>query len=44
MDVETDNGRAIKLHERLGWRIESKSFIIEAKVKNFEFFKLVKVI
>ena len=44
LDVETDNTRAIKLYERLGYRIESRSFIIEAKVKNFEFFKMVKVI
>jgi ribosomal protein S18 acetylase RimI-like enzyme len=44
LDVETVNKRAIKLYERLGYRIESRSFIIEAKVKNFEFFKMVKVI
>jgi len=44
LDAETDNTRAIKLYERLGYRIESRSFIIEAKVKNFEFFKMVKVV
>ena len=44
LDVETDNTRAIELYERLGYRIESRSFIIEAKVKSFEFFKMVKAI
>jgi len=44
LDVETDNTRAKELYERLGYRIERRSFIIEAKVKNFEFFKMAKVI
>ena len=44
LDVEIDNARAIKLYERLGYRIESRSFIIRAILKNFEFFKMVKVI
>lgn len=41
-DVETDNTRAVKLYERLGYEIEAKSPILETSVKKFEFFKMSK--
>ena len=39
-DVETDNTEAIKLYERLGYSIVSRSPVVETSVKNFEFFKM----
>jgi len=42
LDVETDNKKAIKLYERLGYRIESKSPVVETGIKDFEFFKMTK--
>ena len=41
-DVETDNTEAIKLYERLGYSIVSRSPVVETSVKNFEFFKMGK--
>lgn len=43
-DVETDNTEAIKLYERLGYSIVSRSPVVETSVKNFEFFKMGKEI
>ena len=42
VDVETDNERAIKLYERLGYSIEHKSPILRIRDKDFEFFKMSK--
>ena len=42
LDVETDNERAIKLYERLGYSIEHKSPILRIRDKDFEFFKMSK--
>ena len=42
LDAETDNKRAIKLYERLGYNTEQKSPIFQIKDKNFEFFKMCK--
>ncbi len=41
-DVETDNTEAIKLYERLGYSIVSRSPVVETSAKNFEFFKMGK--
>ena len=41
-DVETDNTEAIKLYERLGYSIVSRSPVVETSVKNFGFFKMGK--
>ena len=40
LDAETDNKRAIKLYERLGYNIEQKSPIFQIKEKSSEFFKM----
>ena len=42
LDVETDNEKAIKLYERLGYRVESKSPILRIRDKGFEFFRMRK--
>ena len=42
LDAETDNQKAVKLYERLGYNIEKRSPVIETSVKNFEFFKMGK--
>lgn len=42
LDAETDNTRAIKLFERLGYAMEQKSPILKVRDKNFEFFKMSK--
>lgn len=44
LDVETDNEKAIKLYERLGYRVESKSPILRIRDKGFEFVKMSKEI
>jgi len=40
LDVETDNTEAVKLYQRLGYKIERRSPVVEAKIKIFEFFKM----
>ena len=42
LDAETDNTRAIKLYERLGYNIEQRSPIFQIKDKSFEFFKMCR--
>ena len=42
MDVETDNGRAIELYKRLGYRIESESPVLRIKAQDFEFYKMIR--
>ena len=43
LDVETNNKRAIKLYERLGYIIESKTPSLEINKETFEFFRMSKV-
>jgi ribosomal protein S18 acetylase RimI-like enzyme len=43
-DVETDKTRTINLYKRLGYGIESRSAIVETKVRGFELFQMAKVI
>ena len=42
LDVETDNRRAIELYERLAYRVESKSPVLQIGRHRFEFYKMVK--
>ena len=42
LDAEIDNKEAIKLYERLGYKIEQKSPVFKIRDKNFEFFKMSK--
>jgi len=42
LDAETDNEKAVKLYERLGYSIELKSPILKIGDKSFEFFKMSK--
>ena len=42
LDAETDNKKAVKLYERLGYNVEQKSPIFQIKDKSFEFFKMRK--
>ena len=42
LDAETDNKRAVKLYERLGYNIEQKSPIFQIRDKSFELFKMCR--
>ena len=42
LNVETDNEKAIKLYERTGYTIETKSSVLRTREHDFEFFKMVK--
>jgi len=42
LDVETDNGKAIRLYERLNYRIERKSPVLRIRDKAFQFYKMSK--
>jgi ribosomal protein S18 acetylase RimI-like enzyme len=43
LDVETNNKRAIKLYERIGYIIESRMPSLEINKETFEFFRMSKV-
>ena len=44
LDVETNNKRAIKLYERLGYIIKWRTPSIKIKKETFEFFRMFKVL
>ncbi len=44
LDVETNNKRAIKLYEKLGYIIKWKTPSIKIKKETFEFFRMLKVL
>jgi len=44
LDVEIYNEKAIRLYERLGYKIEQKSPVFKIRDKIFEFFKMSKEI
>lgn len=42
IELETDNEKAVKLYERLGYKIELKSPVLKIRRQDFEFFKMAK--
>jgi ribosomal protein S18 acetylase RimI-like enzyme len=44
LDVESDHERAIRFYERLGYVVESKSPPLRTRQRDFDFFKMSKVL
>jgi ribosomal protein S18 acetylase RimI-like enzyme len=44
LDTETDNEEAIKLYERLGYKIERKSPVLKIRDRDFQFFKMTRAL